>query len=151
MATVIPIFGIDIAIIPTSSESGKVFRFNRDSTNRCVKTRGVVFLAQRVALNFLTAKGTDYIEPNRGTDFAAIIGANVSSTEDLAELATLAVMQTQAYIKKVQASESSLKKDEILSSISLISVSIGDSSIEISIAVKSLTAAATAVLQLPSN
>jgi len=118
----------DIYIQPLVPDTnGRFFGFGRDSKNQLKASYGLHFLAQRILLNLLTAKGTDPLDPNRGTDLAAIVGSNYSDEDELAQVTALAVLQTETYIKAVQADEEFLTADERLGHLAVTGIdTLGD-------------------------
>ena len=85
---------------------------------RAVGVRGPYKLVVQWVKRFMTPKGSDPIEPNSGTEFPLLIGANLEDIEDARDVVLLAVEDCNQQVMQAQG-KYTLDDDEILSTAAL--------------------------------
>lgn len=86
-------------VTPPSAVKGfKVFTFGFKAA---LKVRGPQALVNRWAKTFMTPKGSDPLDQTAGTNFAEMIGANVTKiTEELKDVTILSINDANEQVKK---------------------------------------------------
>jgi hypothetical protein len=78
------------------------FRFFTRGFNRTVAVRGVNKLLNIWAKIFLTPKGSDPTNLERGTDFAKLMGSNITSQQDVRDVVLLSISDCNKQIAEIQ-------------------------------------------------
>lgn len=78
------------------------FRFFTRAFNRTVAVRGVNKLMNLWTKLFLTPKGSDPTNLERGTDFAKLIGSNIVSVQDIRDVVLLSISDCNRQLAEIQ-------------------------------------------------
>ena len=106
--------------VPQSDVTGyKIFTFGYETA---LKVDGAQSLVNRWAKTFVTPKGSDPLEPNAGTVFGSLYGANVSQQADIQDIVFLAISDANTQVK-AQDIVSMHPPEERLQSAALITYS----------------------------
>ena len=89
-----------------NGELGLDFQMSRQVT-------GLQKLAQKWLLIFLTPRGSDYFDPDMGTDLHGLLEANLNDTSYIHNMIRSSVMEANSQLRKYQSEAQSLPKDEI--------------------------------------
>lgn len=86
--------------VPESEISG--FRFLTRQFDRTIAVRGMDKLVIKWMHIFLTPKGTDPTNLDRGTEFTRLIGSNIASAQDVRDVVTLTIEDANKQIFDLQ-------------------------------------------------
>jgi hypothetical protein len=112
--------GYDIHFQPVPKKDVKGYKAFTFGFTAALKVKGPQALVNRWAKTFLTPKGSDPLDPTAGTNFADMIGANITSiSQDLYDLALLALQDTNEQVKS-QDIQGLYPDNESLGSASII-------------------------------
>jgi len=112
-----PTYDIYLQGLAMTNQPGfRSFTFGYDRT---IAVSGPYKLAIQWLKRFLTTKGSDYCNPDDGTDFPLLIGSNVVDVNDVRDVILLAIQDCNAQIFKVQEQQANLPPDEQLASATL--------------------------------
>jgi hypothetical protein len=78
------------------------FKFFTRGFNRTVAVRGINKLMNLWTKIFLTPKGSDPTNLERGTDFAGLFGSNITSTQDVRDVVLLSITDCNQQILDLQ-------------------------------------------------
>jgi hypothetical protein len=96
------------------------FRFFTREFNRTVAVRGINKLLNLWTKVFLTPKGSDPTNLERGTDVARLIGSNITSAQDVRDVVLLSISECNRQIADIQRIRPP-DEDEILRTAVLLS------------------------------
>jgi hypothetical protein len=121
---------------PPDVQGYKVFTFGFTSA---LKVQGPQSLVNRWVKTFLTPRGSDLLDKKAGTDFASLVGANISKvTTELQDLATLSIIDASEQVK-VQDLEGLYPADSCLMSAVLLDFVQAGDSIELWVEIKTMS------------
>lgn len=131
-----PKYDIHYQPVPERDVRGyKTFTFGYKAA---VKVDGIQGLVNRWAKTFMTPKGSDPLDAEAGTNFARLIGMNISKVSgDLEDVATLAIEDANAQVR-TQDIEGLYPENESLLSAHLLDFVASGSGIEMWIEIKNL-------------
>lgn len=89
---------------------------------KTIAIKGFQKLINQWAKCFLTAEGTDLSDRSYGSPFSNLIGSNITSREDVADVVQIAVDKTNAKIQEYQAADPPVDPREILDDAELESI-----------------------------
>lgn len=95
-------FDFHIQGVPEDELTG--FKFFTRAFNRTIAVRGVNKLLNLWTKVFLTPKGSDPTNLERGTDFASLFGANVTRAQDVRDVVLLSIEDCNKQIFDLQRS-----------------------------------------------
>jgi hypothetical protein len=123
--------------IPKSDVKGfKVFTFG---FRAALKVRGPQALVNRWVKTFMTPKGSDPLDNTAGTNFAEMIGSNVTKiTEELKDVSILSIMDANEQVKK-QDIEGLFSDDSRLMSATLLDFVQTEDGIEFWVEIKTMS------------
>lgn len=131
--------GYDIHFQPVPKKDVKGYKTFTFGFRAALKVKGPQALVNRWAKTFLTPKGSDPLEPNMGTNFADMIGANITSiSQDLYDLALLALQDTNEQVK-VQDVQGLYPDNESLGSAAIIDFVQTEDGIELWVEINTLS------------
>ncbi len=93
--------------------------------NRSVGVRGALKMVLQWLKLLMTKKGSDPTDPEYGTDFTNLIGANIRSKRDLQDVVLLSIQETNKQFTNIQRN-SQPDLDETLKTASLIKFDFDD-------------------------
>jgi len=124
---------MDIHFQPTAASetySNKVFTFGFTAA---LKVQGLQFLVNRWVKTFMTPVGSDYLHPETGTSFAALIGVNINrDNPDIEDAVVLAVDDTNEQLAE-QENEGVYTAEESLGYAKLVTLRYDSASSSVNI------------------
>lgn len=132
-----PTYDTYIELLPPDQQSVQTGTYTYGYV-RHVGIKGFQKLINRWAKCFLTAEGTDLSDRNYGTAFINLVGSNITTRTDLAELVQLAVEKTNATIRRYQSERPSDDPRENLDDADLeaLNISLARSEIEVYVRIR---------------
>jgi len=130
-------YDIHFQPLPPSDVRGyKVFTFG---FRAALKVQGPQALVNRWVKTFMTPKGSDPLYNNEGTNFAEMIGANITRiTEELKDVAFLSIVDANEQVKK-QDIEGLFSDDSRLMSATLLDFVQTEDGIELWVEIKTMS------------
>lgn len=111
--------------------------------DKTVGVKGFTRLITRWSLEFLTLRGSDPLDRERGTLFASLIGSNVSSEDDIEDVCRTAVARATQRILLYSADSPPASLDETLNSVEVEQINFTASSTGFDLYVRIKNAAGT--------
>jgi hypothetical protein len=92
----------DLHIQAVKEEELEGFRFFTRGFNRTVAVRGLNKLMNLWTKVFLTPKGSDPTNLERGTNFAKLMGSNITGDQDVRDVVLLSISECNKQIAEIQ-------------------------------------------------
>lgn len=134
----------DLRLYPTDDQSGLEIVTNSDGVVQGVT--GTVSLASWVIRVLLTNKGTDLLDPNKGSILASMAGGLYNPNSIKAQVLA-AIKEVETYIKSKQIL-GAYSLDELLERLELQELVIGTASLRLKILVQSRRSKALAAVEI---